>query len=108
MSRRISCASCWIKRNEMDRLTENKIILVARHTRLDDLIARFNTFDQARFYVEHLGADFSDYVRERDTYRAALAQAESALRELGRLQIVDRAFLPNFLFGERDTVVVLG
>jgi NAD kinase len=92
----------------MDRLTENKIIVVSRHTRLDDLIARFNTIDQARFYIEHLGADFSDYVRERDTYRAALAQTEATLRELGRVQTVDRSFLPNFLFGKDDTLVVLG
>ena len=92
----------------MDRLTENKIIVVSRHTRLDDLIARFNTIDQARFYIEHLGADFSDYVRERETYRAALAQTEATLRELGRVQTVDRSFLPNFLFGKDDTLVVLG
>jgi len=31
---------------------------VTRHTRLDDLVARFNTLGQAKFYVEHLGADF--------------------------------------------------
>jgi NAD kinase len=92
----------------MDRLTENKIILVSRHTRLDELIARFNTIDQARFYVEHLGADFSDYLRERDTYRAALAQTEAILRELGRVHTIDRSFLPNFLFGKDDTLVVLG
>jgi NAD kinase len=92
----------------MDPLTERKIILVSRRTRLDDLIARFNTVDQAKFYVEHLGADFSDYVRERDTYRAALAQAEGVLRELGRVQTLARSFLPNFLFGKDDTVVVLG
>lgn len=92
----------------MDRLTENKIILVSRHTRLDDLIARFNTIDQARFYIEHLGADFSDYVRERDTYHSALAKTEAILRELGRVQTIDRSFLPNFLFGKDDTIVVLG
>jgi len=92
----------------MEPLTERKIILVSRRTRLDDLIARFNTEEQAKFYVEHLGADFSDYVRERDTYREALAQAERILRELGRVQTLARSFLPNFLFGKDDTVVVLG
>lgn len=92
----------------MEPLTERKIILVSRRTRLDDLIAKFNTEEQAKFYVEHLGADFSDYVRERDTYRTALAQAENSLRELGRVQTLARSFLPNFLFGKDDTVVVLG
>lgn len=92
----------------MDRLTENKIVLITRRTRLDDLIARFNTLGQARFYVEHLGADFSDYEKEHETYLRSVAEAESVLKTLGRLQTLNRSFLPNFLFGDRDTLVVLG
>jgi len=92
----------------MKRLTENKIVLVVRRTRLDDLLARFNTEEQARFYVEHLGADFSDYRSEDRTYKEAVRGAERALGLLGRLRVVDRAFVPNFLFGEGDSVVVLG
>lgn len=92
----------------MDRLTENKIVLVTRHTRLDDLVARFNTVAQARFYVEHLGADFGDYTREHEQYRDSAAQAESILRALGRVQVLDRSFLPNFVFGKNDTIVILG
>lgn len=88
--------------------TENKIVLVVRRTRLAELIARFNTAAQARFYVEHLGADFSDYEREDARYRAAVAETERVLGELGRVQVVERRFLPNFLFGPRDTVVVIG
>ncbi len=91
-----------------NRLTENKIVLITRRTRLDDLIARFNTRAQARFYVEHLGADFSDYEREHEAYHKSVAETESVLRSLGRLQTVNRSFLPNFLFGVMDTVVVLG
>ena len=30
---------------------ERKIILIVRDTRLDELIARFNTVQQAQFYV---------------------------------------------------------
>lgn len=92
----------------MKRLTENKIILVTRTTRLEELIARFNTVEQAKFYIEHLGADFSDYEREHRTYKNALRDTELQLRELGRVQVLDRAFLTNFLFGAEDTVVVLG
>src|SRR5687768_10128684 len=92
----------------MNRLTENKIVLVTRATRLAELIARFNTVAQARFYVEHLGADFSDYQKEDETYRLALQQAQTFLSTLGRVQIVDRSFLPNFSFGPDDFVVVLG
>ena len=92
----------------MKRLTENKIILVTRTTRLEELIARFNTAEQAKFYVEHLGADFSDYEREHQVYKQAVQSTETQLRELGRLQVLDRAFLTNFIFGRDDTVVVLG
>src|SRR5262249_15268536 len=92
----------------MERLTENKIILVVRRTRLDDLIVRFNTEDQARFYVERLGADFSDYRLEDQQYKQAVRDAESRLSRLGRTQRVDRTYIPNFIFGGKDTVVVLG
>ena len=43
----------------MNRLTENKIVLVTRPTRLAELVVRFNTVSQARFYVEHQGASFN-------------------------------------------------
>ena len=92
----------------MDRLTENKLVLITRRTRLDDLIARFNTVDQAKFYVEHLGADFSDYRIEDETYKNAVQVTARTLERLGRLQVVDRAFVPNFIFGAGDTVIALG
>ena len=91
----------------MDRLNQ-RILLVVRRTRLEDLVARFNTIDQARFYIEHLGADFGDYQREHDTYHAAVRSAESTLRHFGRVQTLDRAFLPNFLFAPDALVVVVG
>jgi NAD kinase len=92
----------------MKRLTENKIILITRSTRLEELVARFNTLGQAKFYVEHLGADFSDYEIEHGSYKNALQATETQLRSLGRVQVLDRAFLTNFVFGEQDAVVVLG
>ncbi|MFH2045411.1 MAG: sugar kinase [Pseudomonadota bacterium] len=92
----------------MDRQTENKIILIIRKTRLDDLIARFNTEAQARFYIEHLGADFSDYKLENTIYKSAVHKATNELSRLGRLQTLDRSFVPNFIFGKQDIVVVLG
>ncbi|MCF7958722.1 MAG: sugar kinase [Phycisphaerae bacterium] len=92
----------------MEPTTENKIILIVRQTRLDDLIVRFNTLGQAQFYVEHLGADFSDYQREDDIYKAAVRQGQATLSQLGRVQVLKRNFLPNFVFGDNDIVVVLG
>lgn len=92
----------------MNRLTENKIVLVTRPTRLAELVIRFNTVSQARFYIEHQGADFSDYLREDETYHRALTEAQSLLARMGRVQVVDRGFLPNFVFAPEDTIVTLG
>lgn len=91
----------------MDPL-QNKIVLVTRHTRLEDLVARFNTVEQAKFYVEHLGADFSDYEAEDRTYHQVIAYAERVLGRFGRVQRLDRAFLPNFIFPQNTPVVVIG
>jgi len=92
----------------MNRLTENKIILITRKTRLEELIVRFNTEAQARFYIEHLGADFDDYLDEDLNYKNSIKKAEKALTSLARVQTIDRSFVPNFIFGEEDTIVVLG
>ena len=92
----------------MNRQSENKIVLITRATRLAELVVRHNTVSQARFYIEHQGADFSEYLREDQVYRRALSEAQNALARIGRVQVVDRSFLPNFVFGPDDTIVVLG
>lgn len=92
----------------MDGNAERKIVLVTRQTRLEELVARFHTLAQAKFYVEHLGADFSDYEREQAAYVVAKKTVLSTLQAYGRYQVIDRGFLPNFLFGRNDIVVALG
>ena len=88
--------------------TEKRFILVFRRTRLDDLIARHNTLEQARFYIEHLGGDFEDYVKEDAVQKQVIYDAEKQLKKRGRLQVLERNFLPNYLFAENDVVVVIG
>jgi NAD kinase len=92
----------------MNRLTETKIILVVRATRLADLKAKFATKSQAKFYVSRLGGDFSDYEQEDAAYQEAILRTQQTLNDLGRVQIVQREFLPNFVFGSKDIVVALG
>lgn len=92
----------------MNRLTDNKIVVVTRPTRLAELVIRFNTVSQAKFYVEHQGAGFSDYLREDQAYHRALTETQTVLSQMGRVQTVDRGFLPNFVFGPDDIVVTLG
>lgn len=91
----------------MDAL-DRRIVLVTRRTRLEDLVVRFNTIEQARFYVEHLGADFSDYAEEHRIYQQAVQTAEAILSRFGRVHRLDRGFLANYLFAPDALVVVLG
>lgn len=85
-----------------------KLILVWRRSRLDEVITRYNTQEQARFQLESLGRDFQDLVDEDRTYKTGLDQVENTLKTLGRVQRLERSFLPNFLFGPDDVVVVMG
>jgi NAD kinase len=86
-----------------------KIIVVTRKTRLEELVERFNTREQAKFYIEHMGLDFGDYDREHATYTAALRQLRHDLGSLGRkVQQLDRGFLPNFIFTADDVIVTVG
>ncbi len=87
---------------------DRKVVLVTRRTRIEGLVARYHTLAQARFYLEHLGADFADYAREHETYLAARRQVVEMLAQRGRHQAIDRDFLPNFLFAPDDIVVALG
>ena len=92
----------------MSAANDRKVVLVTRRTRLEELIAKYLTAAQARFYVEHLGADFSDYQREHDAYQRERQLTLRTLEQWGRYQVIDRSFLPNFIFGPSDIVVALG
>ena len=92
----------------MDRTTENKIVLVTQKTRLEQLIYRYNTESQAKFYIEHHGGDFSDYKAEHETYYKSVRTAVSFLETYARLQIIDREQIPNYLFGADDLVIAVG
>ncbi|MGN7832475.1 sugar kinase [Pseudoxanthomonas sp. 22568] len=87
---------------------DRKIILVTRRTRLQELVARHNTVEQARFHAEHLDMDFGDFLEEDRTYQRAITAVVAILTRHGRLQRLDRGFLPNFLFPPECVVVVVG
>ena len=85
-----------------------KVVLVVRKTRLAELIERFNTHAQAKFYLTHAGLDFDDYQREDDEYRRSLDVVRAAMPEGVKVQELDRALIPTYLFAKTDIVVTLG
>lgn len=86
----------------------NKIIIVTRKTRLTELVNKYNTLEQAKFYIEHLGADFSDYTLEDENYRKAVETVKSIAEKYARIQEVDRTFFPNMILGREDIVIAVG
>ena len=87
---------------------ERKAVIVTRRTRREELVARFNTASQARFYIEHSGGDFDDIEREATAYAEALATVRDAVGRFGRIQVVERSLLPTFIFGPDDVVIAVG
>ncbi len=85
-----------------------KLVMVTRKTRLQELVERFNTRSQAKFYIEHSGADFADYEREDDAYHRALEKLRQSLEFEMPQQLVDRRLVPTFRFQKEDLVVTLG
>ena len=85
-----------------------KIVVVTKKTPLEELIERYNTREQAQFYLEHLGADFGRYETQHETYKRAQKQLKDELPHGVRAQWIERETLPMFQFGENDTIVALG
>lgn len=85
-----------------------KLVIVTRKTRLQELVERFNTRSQAKFYIEHAGGDFADYEREDDAYRSSLDLVRRSLDFEMPQQLVDRVLVPTFQFQKEDLVVTLG
>ncbi len=86
----------------------DKVIVVTKKTALEELIEQFNTREQARFYLEHSGVSFAEYEASHAAYQTALACVKDALPPGTRTQWIERAFVPNFTFGEGDLVLTVG
>lgn len=86
-----------------------KAFLVTQKTRLEELQERFNTREQARFWIEHMGLDFADYDREHTAYRRAVDSVRQQVEQvLPKVQCVDRSFLPTLLVAPSDMFVTIG
>jgi NAD kinase len=87
---------------------DNRIVVIVRETRLEKVLASQNTLSQARFYVNNLGGDFDEYEAEHRQYSASIQRARQEMEPLGKIQLLDRKYLPNFIFAPDDVVVVIG
>lgn len=83
-------------------------IIVKSQTRLEALIERFNTAAQAKFYLERMGGDFEAYEKEDAIYKESLSRVQSILSRILKNKIIERSFLPSYLFSEKNLIIVLG
>jgi NAD kinase len=88
--------------------SENRIVVITSETRLEKVLAAQNTVAQAKFYINKLGGDFDEYKGEHDTYGSSVQKARRGLEGIGNIQLLDRKYLPNFIFAPGDIVVVIG
>lgn len=83
-------------------------IIIKNKTRLENLIERFNTKAQAQFYIERLGGNFDDYIQEHDRFYLSLNLVQKQLIKILKYKIVERVFLPSYIFSEKNVIVVIG
>lgn len=83
-------------------------IIVKNKTRLETLIERFNTKSQAQFYIERSGGNWIDYEIEHDNFHKSLSSIQQQLSSVIKNKIIERNFLPSFIFTEKQLVVVVG
>ena len=84
------------------------VIIVTRKTELDDLVARFNTQAQAKFYLEHAGQSFEQIQAAHEKHRQVLTNVRKAVPGNIKSQLIDRELVPRFTFGNADLVITVG
>lgn len=108
------------------------IIIVRSKTRLEQLTERFNTVEQAKFYVKKqkesfnfqqaakkasrkmkiaphdYDASFSPYEIEHRNFYDAFNLVQKEVKKQLRFKIVEQEFLPSYIFSEKDLVIVIG
>ncbi len=85
-----------------------KTIIVTRKTELEELTDRFNTPTQARFYLEQAGQKFEPFESRHKLYHEVLASIRANIPRGMKHQIIERDYLPQFLFDDDDLVVTIG
>lgn len=85
-----------------------RAIVIRDKTRLEQLIERFNSKAQAKFYIENSGADFNYYEQEHDAFYKSLEHVQNTLSQFLKFKVLYRSFLPTYIFTENDLIIVLG
>jgi hypothetical protein len=85
-----------------------RVVVVSRHTELDELLARHATHAAAAYFLRERGRDLGEVEARHAAQHAALTEVGASIPSAWRRGQVDRDDLPRFLFGPEDLVVAVG
>jgi NAD kinase len=85
-----------------------KVIIIRDKTRLEQLIERFNSKAQAKFYIEKADGDFTYYEIENDIFYESLLKVQKSISKSLKYKVINRTFLSTYIFTEKDLIVVIG
>lgn len=85
-----------------------KIVVITRPTELDELVHRFNTPAQAKFYLEQSGHSFDRIQQAHDKYKKVVSSVVNSLAADQKKQVIDRGIVPQFSFASDDLVITIG
>lgn len=83
-------------------------IIVRSKTRRELLQDKFQTHAQAKFYVERSGGRIDDIDAEHDEFYRSLEAVQVQLSGKLKFKIIDRSFLPAFIFAENQLIITVG
>lgn len=83
-------------------------IIVKSKTRLEDLVDRFNTKAQAKFYIERLGGNFNEYEVEDEIFKKSLNSLQTQLSKIIKNKTIDKQFVSSYIFSNKNIIVVIG
>jgi len=87
---------------------DKRFVIVRRKTRQEELVARYNTWQQARFYLEHLGHDAGAYEAEHIRYHECLTSVYANAQKFAPTVFLERELIPDFIFRKTDIVIAVG
>lgn len=85
-----------------------RVVIIKRMTTLEELIIRFNTKPQARFYLEQAGEDFSRIESLHTGQETMLTMVRQAIPRQLKQQMIERDLLSQFHFEHSDLIIVVG
>lgn len=86
----------------------DRIVVVTKPSRLEELTREYLTEGRAQFVLASRGQSIEPYMLEDVAYKEALSEIRRQIPNDLPVAIVSREDLPNFLFRDKDLIVVCG